>query len=59
MKCFHRQRIEHLVDELLLEKEKLDAKHVIASARHGCSCRRCRAARKSLRMTPGWRKVSR
>lgn len=37
--------IEKLLDKILLEKEKLDCEHVKRTARTGCCCRRCKAAR--------------
>ena len=45
MRCLHRERIERLLDRILIEKEKLDIKHTKESAPHGCHCRRCKNAR--------------
>lgn len=39
------KKIEALLSQLLLEKEKLDCEHVKKAARQGCHCRRCRTAR--------------
>jgi hypothetical protein len=37
--------IQHYIDRILVEKEKMDCEHIRKTARHGCACRRCKAAR--------------
>jgi hypothetical protein len=39
------KRIEELVNRILREKELEDCEHVRRSAKLGCCCRRCKAAR--------------
>ena len=40
--------IQHYIDRILVEKEKMDCEHIRTTARHGCACRRCKAARSLL-----------
>ena len=42
------QRIDQHISAILRLKEMIDCEHVRKTARFGCSCRRCRAARNSL-----------
>jgi hypothetical protein len=39
------RKIQAWLDRILVEKEKMDCRHIRASARFGCACRRCKAAR--------------
>ena len=39
------KRIEHALNRILLEKEKMDAEHIRKAVRLGCGCRLCKAAR--------------
>ena len=43
-----RKKIEALLDRIMRLKEMEDCEHVRKTAKHGCSCRRCRTARKVL-----------
>lgn len=40
-----REKIQHWIDRILIEKEKMDCVHVREKAKYGCACRRCKAAR--------------